>query len=141
MNRWGNGKFIAFSAGSQPKGNVHPFTIQVLAQMNFTTDWARSKNWDEFAKPDSPVMDFVFTVCDNAANETCPYWPGQPISAHWGLPDPAAATGTEAEQFQAFRETVRMLENRIKTFTSLRLEDLDRTTLKTTVDKIGKTTD
>jgi arsenate reductase (thioredoxin) len=141
MNRWGNGKFIAFSAGSQPKGNVHPFTIQVLAQMNFTTDWARSKNWDEFAKPDSPVMDFVFTVCDNAANETCPYWPGQPISAHWGLPDPAAATGTEAEQFQAFRETVRMLENRIKTFTSLRLEDLDRATLKTTVDKIGKTTD
>ena len=137
LNRAGIGKFKGWSAGSQPKGEVHPYTLDLLKSLNFNTDFARSKNWDEFAKEGSPVLDFVFTVCDNAANETCPIWPGQPITAHWGVPDPAAATGSEAEIRLAFADAFRMLNNRILAFTSLPLDRLDRLALQTRLDQIG----
>ncbi len=139
INRWGNGRFIGFSAGSQPKGQVHPLTLQLLTQMNYSTVGYRSKSWEEFTLPQAPHLDFVFTVCDNAADEPCPVWLGQPISAHWGVPDPAAATGSDAERMQAFREAFRQLENRIKIFTSLPLDHLDRVKLQAAVDKIGET--
>lgn len=137
MNRLGIGKFKAYSAGSQPRGSVHPFALDLLDQLNYDTSTARSKSWDEFAGPDAPRLDFVFTVCDDAANETCPVWPGQPMSAHWGVPDPSRAEGNEAERRFAFADTHRMLYQRIGIFTSLPLASLDRLSLQRYLDDIG----
>ena len=139
VNQWGRGKFRGFSAGSHPKGAVHPIALQLLQRMNMPTEALRSKSWDEFAAADAPPLDFVFTVCDNAAGETCPYWPGQPMTAHWGLPDPAAVEGTETAKVLAFRDTFRLLDNRIKLFTSLPIESLDRFKLQEQLNSIGKT--
>jgi arsenate reductase len=141
LNRAGQGHFRAFSAGSQPKGKVHPYTIDLLRKLHFDVSGFRSKSWLEFAQPDSPKLDFVFTVCDNAAGETCPVWPGQSMTAHWGVPDPAAATGTEAEVCYAFADALRMLTNRINIFVSLPLEKLDRLSLQKKLEDIGKTKD
>ena len=138
MNRLGRGRFRAFSAGSQPKGEVHPYTIDLLKKLNHPLDGLRSKSWEEFSGPDAPPLDFVFTVCDNAANEVCPVWPGQPMSAHWGVPDPAEATGSEAERRLAFSETYRMLQNRISIFVNLPIRSLDRLSLQKRLDEIGK---
>jgi len=138
LNREGKGRFRAFSAGSQPKGQVHPFAIELLKKLNHPTAGLRSKNWEEFAAPGAPVMDFVFTVCDNAANEVCPVWPGQPMTAHWGVPDPAAAEGTEAERHLAFADAYRMLLNRISIFTSLPMRSLDRLAIQKRLDEIGR---
>ncbi len=138
LNRVGQGRFRAYSAGSQPKGEVHPFAIELLKGVNHDTSFARSKSWEEFAADDAPVMDFVFTVCDNAANEACPVWPGQPMTAHWGVPDPAHVEGTDAEKHLAFAETYRMLNNRISVFTSLPLASLDRLTLQGRLRDIGR---
>ena len=137
LDHWGRGLFKGYSAGSFPKGAVHPLALDLLEKAHLPTSGLRSKSWDEFAKPGAPVMDFVFTVCDQAAGEICPVWPGNPVTAHWGVPDPAAAQGTEAERRRAFREAYLMLENRIKLFTSLRLEALDRLAIKRKVDEIG----
>ncbi|MCJ9752712.1 arsenate reductase ArsC [Neorhizobium sp. BETTINA12A] len=137
LNRLGAGKFRAYSAGSQPKGDVHPYTIDLLKGLNYQTEFARSKNWDEFAVAGAPQMDFVFTVCDNAASETCPVWPGQPMTAHWGVPDPAAVEGEEAERRFAFAETYRMLNNRISIFISLPMTTLDKLALQKRLDEIG----
>src|SRR5690606_12718579 len=125
MNRLGAGKFKAYSAGSQPSGTVHPFALEMLRQLNYDTSSLRSKSWEEFTAPDAPQLDFVFTVCDNAANEVCPVWPGQPISAHWGLPDPSAAKGNDSERHFAFADTHRMLYQRISIFLNLPLTSLD----------------
>jgi arsenate reductase (thioredoxin) len=141
LNRAGQGHFRAFSAGSQPKGKVHPYTLDLLRKLHFDVSDLRSKSWLEFAQADSPKLDFVFTVCDNAAGETCPVWPGQPMTAHWGVPDPAAATGTEAEVRFAFADTLRMLTNRINIFVSLPLAKLDRLSLQKKLEEIGKTRD
>ncbi len=141
LNREGRGKFRAYSAGSQPKGQVHPYTLDLLRKLNFDVSQMRSKSWSEFATPDAPRLDFVFTVCDNAANESCPVWPGQPMTAHWGVPDPAAATGNEAEIHFAFADTFRMLNNRISIFVNLPLRSLDRLTLQRRLDAIGKAKD
>lgn len=138
LNREGNGRFRAFSAGSHPKGQVHPFALDLLKKLNHPTAALRSKSWDEFVEPGAPHMDFVFTVCDDAANEVCPIWPGQPMTAHWGVPDPAAAEGTEAERHLAFAEAYRMLSNRISVFASLPLRSLDRLNLQKRVDEIGR---
>ena len=138
LNRIGEGRFKAFSAGSQPKGEVHPMALHLLRRQDFQVDELRSKNWDEFSTPDAPPLDFVFTLCDSAAAETCPTWPGQPMSAHWGLEDPAAATGSETERHLAFADTLRMLRNRIEIFTSLPLDSLDRLSLQTRLDEIGR---
>ena len=138
MNRMGAGKFKAYSAGSNPAGQVNPHAVQLLEKLNYNTDFARSKNWDEFAEPDAPQMDFVFTVCDNAAKEACPIWPGQPMSAHWGIPDPAAVEGTHAEQQLACADAYRMLEQRISIFINLPLSSLDRLSLQKHLDNIGK---
>jgi len=138
VNREGIGRFRGFSAGSSPRGEVHPYALDLLARLNHDTGFARSKSWDEFAAPDAPEMDFVFTVCDQAAAEECPYWPGQPMTAHWGLPDPAAATGSEAEIRLAFSETYRMLRNRISIFVNLPLASLDRLSLQKHLDEIGR---
>ena len=138
MNRVGQGRFKAYSAGSRPNGEVHPFTLDLLKQLNFNTDFARSKSWDEFAVPGAPKMDFVFTVCDNAARESCPVWPGQPMSAHWGIPDPAVAKGTKAERRLAFSEAYRMLNGRISIFTALPLASIDRFSLQKKLDHIGR---
>jgi arsenate reductase (thioredoxin) len=138
LNRQGAGRFKAYSAGSQPKGEVHPFALQLLKNANHDTSFARSKSWDEFAMPDAPRMDFVFTVCDNAAEEACPIWPGQPMTAHWGVPDPAAAEGTDAEKHFAFADTYRMLSNRISIFTSLPIASLDRLALEKRLREIGR---
>lgn len=137
LNRLGQGRFRAFSAGSHPKGEVHPFTIQLLKSLNYDTSFARSKNWDEFAAPDAPQMDFVFTVCDDAAGEACPVWPGQPMTAHWGVPDPAAAQGTEAERHLAFDEAYRMLSNRLSIFVNLPMASIDKLTLQQHLKDIG----
>lgn len=141
LNRAGQGKFRAYSAGSQPKGEVHPYALDLLRKLNYDVSGLRSKSWQEFANPHAPKLDFVFTVCDNAAKETCPVWPGQPMTAHWGVPDPAEATGTEAEVRLAFADALRMLTNRINIFVSLPLESLDQLTLQTKLDTIGKTKD
>jgi arsenate reductase (thioredoxin) len=141
LNRDGRGRFRAFSAGSQPKGTVHPQAFALLRKMNFDVAGLRSKSWTEFSGSDAPPLDFVFTVCDNAANETCPYWPGQPMTAHWGIPDPAAATGTDAEIAFAFADAFRMLSNRIALFVSLPIRSLDALTLKQQLDAIGKSKD
>ena len=138
LNRVGQGRFEAFSAGSQPKGEVHPYALQLLKNLNHDTSFARSKSWEEFAVPGAPEMNFVFTVCDNAANESCPVWPGQPMTAHWGVPDPAAAVGTEAEKHLAFADAYRMLNNRISIFTSLPMNTLDRLALQKRLDEIGR---
>ena len=137
LNREGHGKFRAFSAGSHPKGAVNPMALALLKRMNHPVDGARSKSWDEFAKPGAPRLDFAFTVCDNAAGEVCPVWPGQPMTAHWGMPDPAAVQGSEAERSVAFADTYRMLANRIGIFTSLPLNSLDTLSLQKRLDAIG----
>ena len=137
INQWGRSKFLGFSASSHPKGQVHPIALELLQRMNFPTEGLRSKSWDEFATPGSPPLDFVFTVCDNAAGEVCPYWPGQPMTAHWGVPDPAAVEGTDTEKWMAFRDTFRLLDNRVKLFTSLPLGLLDRIKLQESLDAIG----
>ena len=139
MNHLGNGRFRAFSAGSYPTGKVNPFAIKLLENQGLPVDGLRSKSWDEFGAPDSPPLDFVFTVCDNAAGEVCPFWPGQPITAHWGVADPAAAEGDDAIKMLAFRQAFRELENRIKIFVSLPFESLDKARLKNKLDEIGKT--
>lgn len=138
LNREGRGRFRAFSAGSHPKGQVHPFALELLNKMNHPTAGLRSKSWDEFATPDAPALDFVFTVCDNAASEVCPFWPGQPMTAHWGVPDPAAAEGSDAERHLAFADAYRMLSNRISIFTNLPMQSLDRLTLQKRLDEIGR---
>lgn len=138
LNRVGAGKFKAFSAGSHPKGEIHPYALQLLKSLNHDTSSARSKDWSEFAEPGAPEMNFVFTVCDDAANEACPVWPGQPMSAHWGLPDPAAVEGTEAEKHLAFADTYRMLNNRISIFISLPMTTLDKLALQRRLDEIGR---
>ncbi|MBU1176644.1 MAG: arsenate reductase ArsC [Alphaproteobacteria bacterium] len=140
LNREGLGRFKAYSAGSDPKGEVHPMSLALLRKLNFNTDFARSKSWDEFAMPGAPHLDFVFTVCDNAAKEVCPIWPGQPMTAHWGVPDPAAAEGKEAERQLAFAEAFRMLSQRISIFANLPLDRIDRLKLKEKLDEIGKAT-
>lgn len=139
INRLGNGRFKGYSAGSQPSGRVHPYALDLLRQLNYDTSDLRSKAWDEFALPGAPQLDFVFTVCDSAANETCPVWPGQPMSAHWGLPDPSAAVGTESERRFAFADTHRMLFQRIGIFTALPLASLDTLSLQKRLDDIGHT--
>jgi arsenate reductase len=138
INHWGQGKFVGYSAGSTPKGQVHPIALQLLEHMKLPTAGLRSKSWDEFAKPGAPPLDFVFTVCDNAAGEACPYWPGQPVTAHWGLEDPAAVQGSDAEKWLAFRKTFRELESRIKAFTSLPIRSLEKTKLQARLDEIGR---
>ncbi|MGA2794758.1 MAG: arsenate reductase ArsC [Roseiarcus sp.] len=139
LNRLGQGRFHAFSAGSHPKGQVHPYVIDLLKRLNFVTDGLRSKSWDEFAAPGAPSLDFVFTLCDEAAAEECPAWPGQPMTAHWGLPDPAAAGGNEAEKRLAFADALRMLNNRISIFVSLPMKSLDKLSLQRRLDEIGRT--
>ena len=141
MNRLGGANVRAFSAGSQPKGEVHPMALDLLRQLGYETGSPRSKSWDEFAGPDAPQMDFIFTVCDNAAAETCPIWPGHPATAHWGIPDPAAATGSEAERRAAFADAYGRMHNRISIFLSLPLASLDGLRLKQHLDRIGATTD
>jgi arsenate reductase (thioredoxin) len=138
LRELGKGKFRAFSAGSYPKGEVHPLALRLLSEQGISTESLRSKSWNEFAKSGAPVMNFVFTVCDQAAGEVCPVWPGQPVTAHWGIPDPAAVDGTEAERMLGFRDAFRMLERRIKLFLSLPLSSLDRIALKREVDAIGR---
>jgi arsenate reductase len=139
LNKLGKGKFCGLSAGSHPKGEVHPLAIALLKQLNFTTENLRSKSWDEFAAPNGPHLDFVFTVCDNAAGEVCPFWPGLPMTAHWGIPDPAAVEGADVEKSFAFREAFRSLETRIKLFLSLPVASIDRMRLQKRVDAIGRT--
>ena len=134
----GRGRFRGFSAGSRPSGRVHPFALQLLARLNYDVSGARSKPWEEFAAPGAPGLDFVFTVCDDAADEVCPVWPGQPMTAHWGLPDPSRVEGTEAERRQAFADTHRMLYQRISIFTSLPLASLDKLALQRRLDDIGR---
>lgn len=139
INRVGAPKFRGYSAGSMPKGEVHPRTLQVLKTNAYLTDGFRSKSWEEFSGPDAPELDFVFTVCDNAANEVCPIWPGQPMTAHWGIPDPAAAEGNDAEIALAFADAFRVLNNRISLFTSLPITSLDKLSLQKRLNEIGKT--
>jgi arsenate reductase len=139
INREGLGKFRGYSAGSMPTGEVNPRAINLLRKLNYDVSKLRSKSWDEFAKPDAPKLDFVFTVCDNAAKEVCPVWPGQPMSAHWGLPDPAAMEGTDAEKAFAFDDTYRMLFQRISIFVNLPLDSLSKLSLQEHLDQIGKT--
>jgi arsenate reductase (thioredoxin) len=141
LNKLGAGKFRAYSAGSHPKGRVHPETLLLLNSLSHDTSGLRSKSWDEFSAPGAPVFDFIFTVCDNAAGETCPFWPGQPMTAHWGVPDPAVATGNKAEIRLAFADAFRMLSNRISVFVSLPLRSLDKLTLQRQLDSIGKSKD
>ena len=138
LARWGKGRFVSFSAGSQPKGTVHPLALETLEHFRMPTTGLRSKSWQEFSGPDAPPLHFVFTVCDNAANEVCPVWPGQPMTAHWGVPDPAAVEGTEAEKHLAFADAYRMLNNRISIFISLPMLSLDRLALQKRLDEIGR---
>jgi protein-tyrosine-phosphatase len=138
MNRVGASRFQAYSAGSHPNGKVNPNALALLKRLDYKTDQFRSKPWDEFAAPDSPKLDFVITVCDNAAGEVCPVWPGQPMSAHWGMPDPAAVEGTDVEIALAFAETYRMLNNRIGAFSNLKMSGLDRLSLQNKMTDIGK---
>ena len=138
MTKVGADKFRAYSAGSQPKGEVHPETLRLLQELGYDVAGFRSKSWSEFATPGAPALDFVFTVCDNAAGETCPVWPGQPMTAHWGVPDPADATGTPAEIALAFKDAYRMLDRRIGIFAALPLQTLDRLSLQTQLREIGR---
>jgi protein-tyrosine-phosphatase len=141
LNRLGAGKFKAYSAGSMPKGEVHPETLALLKRLNYDTSAFRSKSWDEFAQAGAPPLDFVFTVCDNAAGEVCPIWPGQPMTAHWGIPDPAAATGSQVEIARAFASAYGAMNNRIAVFVNLPIAGLDRLSLQSRLDGIGQTTD
>ncbi|MDR3505096.1 MAG: arsenate reductase ArsC [Acidocella sp.] len=138
LNHWGEGKFHAYSAGSHPKGAVQPMALSLLNSLGLPTEGLRSKSWDEFAAPGAPVMDFIFTVCDQVAGEVCPVWPGQPITAQWGLPDPAAVQGSDMERAQAYRDTLRALENRIKVFVVLPFDALDRLALERRTAAIGR---
>jgi arsenate reductase (thioredoxin) len=140
LNKLGAGKFRAYSAGSQPKGRVHPETLQLLRSLGYDTSQLRSKSWSEFAEPGALGLDFVFTVCDDAAAEACPVWPGQPMTAHWGVPDPARATGSSAEIALAFKDAYRMLNQRIGIFTALPLRALDQLSLQRRLDDIGRMT-
>ena len=138
LNKLGAGKFRAYSAGSRPKGQVHPEALRLLESLGHETSGFRSKSWSEFADPGAPLLDFVFTVCDNAAGEVCPVWPGQPMTAHWGLPDPAEARGKPAEISLAFKDAYRMLNQRIGIFTSLPLRSLDQLSLQKKLREIGR---
>jgi protein-tyrosine-phosphatase len=139
VNHWGRGLFVGHSAGSAPKGKVHPIALDLLRHMNLPVEGMRSKSWDEFAKPGAPKLDFVFTVCDNAAAEACPAWPGQPMTAHWGVADPAAIEGSDTDKWLAFRQAFRELESRIRIFTSLPIRSLDRVKLRERLQEIGNT--
>jgi protein-tyrosine-phosphatase len=139
LNKVGRGKFVGYSAGSHPKGEVNPNTLQLLKELGYDTSGFRSKSWSEFARPGAPPLDFVFTVCDDAANETCPIWPGQPMTAHWGVPDPAVSKGTPAEIALAFKDAYRMLNQRIGIFAALPIAALDRMTLQAKLRDIGAT--
>jgi arsenate reductase (thioredoxin) len=138
LNHWGRGKFHGFSAGSFPKGEVHPMAVELLQRMTLPAQNLRSKSWDEFAAPGAPPIDFIFTVCDNAAGEVCPVWPGKPMTAHWGIADPAAVEGSDAEKAFAFRRALKELESRIKLLASLPIESLDRMTLQARLREIGE---
>jgi arsenate reductase len=138
LNREGGAKFRAFSAGSHPKGHIDPLVLNLLRKLNFPTDSLRSKSWDEFARPGAPELDFVFTVCDNAAGEVCPVWPGQPMTAHWGVPDPVAFDGGATEKAAHTADVMRMLNNRIGVFSALPIQSLDRLSLQRRLDEIGK---
>jgi len=137
LNHWGRGRFVGYSAGSAPKGTVHPIALELLGHMKMPTGRMRSKSWAEFEKPGAPTLDFVFTVCDNAAAETCPVWIGGPMTAHWGIADPAAVEGSDADKWRAFRRAFHELESRIKIFTSLPIESLDRDGLQQRLREIG----
>jgi protein-tyrosine-phosphatase len=139
LNRLGKGKFQAFSAGSHPTGEVNPFTLALLRQNNYPTAFLRSKSWDEFAAPGAPELDFVFTVCDKAGGEVCPVWPGQPMTAHWGFPDPVAFQGSDAEKATVFADVFRQINTRLSIFVSLPIESLDRLALKRRLDELGRT--
>ena len=138
LNQWGRGRFVGYSAGSSPKGEVHPLALELLSNMKVLTPNLRSKSWDEFAAPGAPRMDFVFTVCDNAAGEVCPVWPGHPVTAHWGIADPAVVTGSEKERRAAFRAAFSDLDSRIRIFTSLPIRSLDRIQLQERLNAIGR---
>jgi len=139
INTTGQGRFRAYSAGSHPTGKVNPFAIEKVESVKYPTENLRSKSWDEYATPDAPKMDFIITVCDNAAGEVCPVWPGQPISAHWGFEDPAAVEGTDDEKRRAFEQTFRHMMNRVRLFVNLPLTMLDQTAIKRELSNIGKT--
>jgi arsenate reductase (thioredoxin) len=138
LAHWGKGRFRAFSAGSFPKGQVHPLALDLLKRMNLPSEGFRSKSWDEFATPGTPPLDFIFTVCDNAAGEVCPVWPGKPMTAHWGIPDPAAVDGSDVDKALAFRNALKQLETRIKLFTQLPIASLDQMTLREKLRAIGQ---
>jgi protein-tyrosine-phosphatase len=138
MNREGRGRFNAYSAGSHPKGEVNPLALRLLESLHYITDGLRSKSWDELAGQDAPKLDFVFTVCDDAAAEVCPIWPGQPMTAHWGVPDPALVVGSPAEIAVAFADTYKMLNNRITLFMNLPMASLDRLALQRRLEEIGQ---
>jgi arsenate reductase len=138
IEHWGRGRFHGFSAGSFPRGSVHPLALDLLERLRLPTADLHSKSWDDFARPGAPVMDFVFTVCDQAAAEVCPIWPGNPITAHWGVPDPAAVEGTDEQRWQAFRNAHRQLESRIKLFVALPIDKLDRMSIQRRAEEIGK---
>ena len=139
IEHWGRGRFVGFSAGSHPRGAVHPLALEVLRQHRLPTHTLRSKSWEEFARPGAPSLDFVFTVCDRAAQEICPVWPGQPMTAHWGIEDPAAVDGSDEVKLRAFRKAYSELDARIRIFTSLRIELLDGLSLQKQLDAIGRT--
>ena len=141
LNRAGAGRFKAYSAGSAPTGKVNPFALQLLENLRYPTAGLRSKSWDEFAREGAPEFDFIITVCDNAAGEVCPIWPGKPMRAHWGIPDPAAATGSDTDIALAFADAYRMLTNRANLFVNLPIDKLDRMSLKRNLDDIGRTND
>jgi arsenate reductase len=138
LNKLGEGRFRAYSAGSEPKGAVHPQTLRLLERLGHDTSTLRSKSWNEFAKPGAPALDFIFTVCDNAAGEACPVWPGKPATAHWGIPDPAEATGSDAEIAQAFADAYRMMSQRIGAFIALPIRSLDANSLQANLRDIGR---
>ena len=138
FNTLGAGRFKAYSAGSHPAGRVNPFAVEQVRALGYPVDELRSKSWDEFARPGAPQMDFVVTVCDNAAGETCPLWPGQPVTAHWGFPDPAAVEGSDEQKRAAFRQTLRQIRHRVQLFLSLPLETLDRMAIENRMKAIGR---
>ena len=138
LAREGHGRFNAYSAGSQPKSEIHPYALDLLRNQNYPTDGLRSKSWDEFAAEDAPDMDFIFTVCGNAADEVCPVWPGHPMTVHWGVPDPAAAEGSEAERRNAFKDAFGMLSDRINAFLNLPIDSLDQPALRRRLEEIGQ---
>lgn len=138
LNHWGKGRFKAYSAGSFPKGQVHPLALDLLKRMDMPTEGLRSKSWDEYAAAGAPPLDFIFTVCDNAAGEVCPVWPGKPMTAHWGIADPAAAEGSDTDKTQAFRKAFKELETRIKLFLQIPIASLDQMTLKEKLHAIGR---